>query len=467
VNPTDSLHYLTLAELAGLIRTRAVSPVEIVTAQLNRIQELDGTFHAYALVTTESALAQARTAEAEILAGRYRGPLHGVPFAVKDLFCVKGTRTQGGLKRLFGHIPELDAAAVSRLKDAGAILLGKTHTTEGAMDGYHRDFPIPLNPWGADRWPGVSSSGSGVAVAAGMCYASLGTDTGGSIRIPSAANGIVGLKPTRGLVSTEGVLPLAPSFDHVGPMARSVGDAAALLRAFAARDEPAPGIEGVRIGFDEKLCRDGVQPYVTEAVWQAVQVLQKQGARVVPASLPALEEVSRIWYTIAAREAVLLHEDIYPSQASEFGAPEYGEGFRAFLERGRAVSAAEYDAAQRDLSEWIARTTECFREFDVLACPTLPDEAFRYNPEDAYRGPDLANGSSDGIPAAFLAAMDRLMLPVNLNGYPSLSLPCGVSPAGMPLGLQLVGRPHSEPLLLLCGTALEHETVWHLRHPPV
>lgn len=461
MNTRDSLHYLTLAEVAGLIRTRAVSPVVIVTAQLDRIHGLDSTLHAYALVTAESALAQARIAEAEIHAGHYRGPLHGVPIAVKDLFCVKGVRTQGGLKLLSGHVPELDAAAVGRLRDAGAILIGKTQTTEGATDGYHRDFQIPRNPWGENRWPGVSSSGSAVAVAAGMCFASLGTDTGGSVRIPSASNGIVGLKPTHGLVSTEGVLPLAPSFDHVGPMARSVGDAAILLRALAALDEQTLGIEGVRIGFDERLCSEGVQPYMIEALWQAVRVLENRGARVVPVSLPALDEVSRIWYTIAAREAALAHGDTYPSRAAE-----YGEGFRAFLERGRAVSAAEYDVAQRHRLDWIARTAECFREFDVLACPGLPEEAFRYNPEDAYRGPDLSGVGSDGIPAAFLATMDRLMLPFNLNGYPALSLPCGMSPAGMPLSLQLVGRAHAEPLLIRCGTVFEDETAWHLLHPP-
>ena len=460
---TGVLHYLTLAELSGLIRKRAISPVEVVESQLARIRELDATLNAYALVTEDSALAQARAAEAEIIAGDYRGPLHGIPIAVKDRFFTKGVRTQGGLKLLSGHVPDLDAAAVGRLKHAGAILVGKLHTAEGAMDGYHRDFQIPRNPWGKDRWPGVSSSGSGVAVAAGMCYAALGTDTGGSVRIPSAANGIVGLKPTHGVVSIQGVLPLAASFDHVGPMTRSVGDAAILLHTLAGQlDESTLGMEGVRIGFDEKLCRDGVQPCETEAVLQAVHVLQNRGARVVPASLPALDEVSGIWYTIAGAEAALAHRETFPSRHSE-----YGEGFRAFLEQGRSISAAAYSEAQKHRAEWSARTAECFRDFDVLACPSLPGEAFRYNPEDAFSGPDLAAGQSDGIPSAYLAAMNRLMLPFNLNGYPALSLPCGISPGGMPLSLQFVGRTLSEPLLIQCGTAFENETAWHLRHPPV
>jgi amidase len=462
VNTPDPLHYLALSEIAEMIRARTVSPVEIVTSQLARIREFDATLHAYALVTAGSALAQARTAEAEIHAGNYAGPLHGVPIAVKDLFLTKGVRTQGGMKLLPGHVPNHDAAAIVRLKEAGAILIGKLHTTEGAMDGYHHDFPIPRNPWGADRWPGVSSSGSGVAVAAGMCYASLGTDTGGSIRIPSAANGIVGLKPTYGAVSTEGVLPLAPSFDHVGPMARSVADAAILLQVLAGPCELPPGIEGIRIGLDEKLCRDGEDPYVTDAVIQAVRVFENRGGRVVSASLPALDEACDIWYTIAAAEAVQAHRETFPSRRSE-----YGEGFRAFLERGYAVSAPAYEEARSRCTAWAARIAECFREFDVLACPTLPGEAFRYDPEAAYRGPDASAGYCCGIPAAYLTAMDRLMLPFNLTGYPALSLPCGVSPAGMPLSLQLVGRARSEPLLIMCGAAFERETEWHLRRPPV
>ena len=462
----DILHYLTLAELSSLIRKRAISPVEIVKSQLARIRELDSTLKAYALVTEDSALAQARAAEAEILAGNYRGPLHGVPIAVKDLFFTKGVRTQGGLKGLSSHVPDLDSAAVERLKHAGAILLGKLHTAEGGMDGYHRDFQIPRNPWGENRWPGVSSSGPGVAVAAGMCYASLGTDTGGSVRIPSAANGIVGMKPTYGMIGTQGILPLAKSFDHVGTMARSVGDVAILLQALAGLDDLTLKMEGVRIGFDEKLCRGGIQPCETEAVCRAVRVLQNRGARVVPASLPALDEVSGIWYTIAAAEASLAHRETFPSLHSEYGA-EYGKGFRAFLERGRSVSTAAYNEAQKRRAAWTARTAECFREFDLLACPGLPGEAFQYNSEDAYRGPNLAEGHSDGIPSSYLEAMNRLMLPFNLNGYPALCLPCGTSPGGMPLSLQLVGRALSEPLLVLCGTAFERETAWHLRHPPV
>jgi amidase len=462
VTARDALPDRTLAEVAGLIRNRSVSPVELVASQLARICALDDALNAFALVTEDVALAQARAAEAEILAGGYRGPLHGVPVAVKDVFATGGVPTQGGLRFRSGHVPDHDAVAVGQLRHAGAILVGKLQTAEGAMDGYHRDIAIPRNPWGADRWPGVSSSGPGVAVAAGMCFAALATDTGGSIRIPSAANGIVGLKPTHGVVSVEGVLPLAASFDHVGPMARSVGDAAILLQALAGLEAPPRGITGVRIGVDERLCHDGVQPCVTRAVGEAMRVLEKRGASIVPASLPAPDAVSRIWYTIVAAEAARAHRETFPSRGSD-----YGEGFRALLERGRLVSATAYEEAQRQRAEWTARAAQCFGAFDVLATPALPGEAFVYDPEDAYCGAQPAAGHIDGIPRAYLVAMNRLMLPFNLNGYPTLALPCGASPAGLPLGLQLVGRPLSEPLLIACGLAFEQDTAWHLRRPPI
>jgi amidase len=456
------VHFLTVAELAGLIRKRAISPVEVVQSQLGRIQELEPALQACALVLADSALVQARTAEAEIRSSNYLGPLHGVPIGVKDLFFTKGVRTQGGLRFLSNHVPQFDAAAVGRLKDAGAILIAKLHTTEGAMDGYHRDFPVPRNPWGQDRWPGVSSSGSGVAVAAGMCYGSIGTDTGGSVRIPAAANGIVGLKPTRGAVSTEGILPLAPSLDHVGTMTRSVTDAAILLDALTGMATPTPGIEGLRIGFAEKLCGDGVDRVVSDAISEALRVFEKRNACSVPVSLPGLDEVSEVWYTIATAEAAVAHRETFPSRRAE-----YGEGFRAFLDRGCAVSAKALHDAETRRAKWSMQMAECFREFDVLVCPSLPRDTFQYDPRDAYRGPDPAAGESDGVPLAFLAEMNRLLLPFNLCGYPALSLPCGLSPVGMPLSMQLIGRPHAESLLIECGVAFEQETPWHLERPPI
>jgi len=234
------LHFLELTDLAELIRTRKLSPVEATHQQLDRIATLDGRLASYAHVTAERAMDEARAAEADIIAGRYRGPLHGIPLAVKDLFWTEGMPTSAGTTIYKSFRPAEDATAVRRLREAGAVLLGKLQMTEGAYSDHHPAITSPRNPWNADYWPGISSSGPGVAVAAGLCFGALASDTGGSIRWPSAANGLTGLKPTWGRVSRHGVFDLAPSLDHVGPMARSVADAAAILTAVAGADPADP-----------------------------------------------------------------------------------------------------------------------------------------------------------------------------------------------------------------------------------
>jgi amidase len=263
---TDDLHYLELTELAVRIKARDVSPVVVARAQLDRTAALDGTLASYALVNADSAMAQARAAEAEIATGRYRGPLHGVPIAVKDLFWTKGVPSAGGMAIHKGFRPAEDATVVRRLRDAGAVLLGKLQMTEGAYSDYHPSITPPKNPWGAEYWPGISSSGPGVATAGGICFGALGSDAGGSIRWPSAANGVTGLKPTWGRVSRHGAFELAATLDHVGPTARSTADAAAILAAIAGGDLNDPtarldtvpdylaaaqqGVQGLRIGVD-------------------------------------------------------------------------------------------------------------------------------------------------------------------------------------------------------------------------
>src|SRR5437763_1894034 len=280
--PNTPLHFHTITELAALIKSRQLSPVEVTQALLERIAQLDQRCKSYATVMADHALETARVAEQDIRAGTYRGPLHGVPVAVKELCYTQGVRTMGGTKVLADHVPSFDATVVARLRAAGAILLGKLNLTEGAMGGYHPDFDIPENPWHAERYAGASSSGSGVATAAGLCFGALGSDTGGSIRFPAAACGIVGLKTTWGRVSRYGVLALAESLDHVGPMTRSTLDAAIMLQAIAGHDphdptsllEPVPdmvtdiaaGIQGVRIGFDEQYATQDVDPELAEAI---------------------------------------------------------------------------------------------------------------------------------------------------------------------------------------------------------
>ena len=327
------LHYLGLNEIALLIESRDISPVELTQLVLDRIETVDGRLKSYATVMTDRAMAAAHVAEEEIQGGHYRGRLHGVPIAVKDLCYTRGVRTMGALAVLRDFVPDFDATVVARLQEAGAIILGKLNLTEGAMVGYHPDFDIPVNPWDADLWTGVSSSGSGVATAAGLCFGSLGSDTGGSIRVPSAQCGIVGLKPTWGRVSRYGVLELAGSLDHIGPMTRSVTDAAIMFEAIAGVDpndattraEPVEpvlgtlngGVTGVRLGIDRRYASEGVDPAVSEGVNAAVDTLVRLGAEVVEVEMPEAPFVD--WGTICSYEAAKAHAANTPAGLTSTG----------------------------------------------------------------------------------------------------------------------------------------------------
>jgi amidase len=331
----EAIHYLTLVDVARRIKSHDVSPVDLTERMLDRIATVDRGLKSYATVTRDEALAAARAAEQDIRAGRYRGPLHGVPVAVKDLCYTKGIRTMGGTAARKNFVPDVDATVVTKLRDAGAVLLGKLNLSEGATAGYNPALDVPLNPWNPARWPGMSSSGSGVATAAGLCYAAIGTDTGGSIRFPASANGVVGLKPTYGLVSRSGVMAMAESLDHVGPMARSVADVAIMLDAIAGRDPgdptsldvPAPnafkelqrGLQGVRIGIDRDYALKGIDSGQAAALETALQVLQGLGARLVDVRMPDLGGVFDTWWAICASEIVAAHAATYPSRASEYG----------------------------------------------------------------------------------------------------------------------------------------------------
>jgi len=324
------LCYRTLTEVAGLLQRREISPVELTRAVLARIERLEPQLHSYITVVPERALDRARAAERELATGVDRGPLHGVPIAVKDLFFTKGVPTTCASRVLAGWVPEFDATAVGRLEAAGAVLLGKLNMTEFAMSGYAPSLPIPRNPWDPGRHTGGSSSGPGVATAAGLCFASLGSDTGGSIRNPSAWCGVVGLKPTYGRVSHHGVFPLGMTLDHVGPITRSVTDAAAVLEVMAGADAndptsldvPVPecsaalnrGVRGVRIGVDEHFMGEYVHPDVVAALMAALEALQRQGAELVRVAIPAVDEVLETWPVICGAEAVAAHEATYPAR---------------------------------------------------------------------------------------------------------------------------------------------------------
>ena len=448
------LHFLTIADVAKLLATKQLSPVELTRTMLERLDRLDGRLRTYATRMDEQALDDARAAEREIAAGRHRGPLHGVPIAIKDLCFTAGVRTMGGCKVLADFVPDFDATVVARLRAAGAVLLGKLNLTEGAMAGYHPDFAIPRNPWNAARWPGSSSSGSGVATAAGLCFAALGSDTGGSIRFPAACCGTVGLKPTWGRVSRHGVLALAESMDHVGPLARSAADAGIVLQAIAGADphdattrtEPVPdmlaglarGIRGVRIGHDPRPLGD-VDPEVAAAVVAGVKVLGGLGAELVEVELPDLDQQILVWATLCTAEAALAHARTYPSRRDD-----YGPWFRTWLDIGAGVLGVDYARANLARLECVARLRAALAEVDLLVCPSMPippfpvSDAMQYGPIGNWGAPNL----------------QRYTVPSDYDGSPTLSLPCGFTRDGLPLSLQLVGKQLAEPLLIQAGTRL-------------
>ncbi|UCE85919.1 MAG: amidase [Deltaproteobacteria bacterium] len=463
----DALHWTSLMELAERIRTRSLSPVEATTATLERIDALDAALHSYITVLRERALEQAKQAEREISDGRYRGPLHGVPVAVKDLCFTRGVRTTCASKILADFVPDYDAAVVERLSRAGAVVLGKLNMTEFALSGYHPDRPAPVNPWAADRWPGVSSSGSGVATAAGLCFGSIGTDTGGSIRFPSAACGVVGLKPTYGRVSRYGVFPLAESLDHVGPIARRSADAAAMLAAIAGHDARDPtslretvpdylasidaGVRGVRIGVDERYCREEVDPELAEAVLGAARALAGQGAELREVEFPDVGEIARWWFAICSAEAAWAHEGTYPSRADD-----YGPDFRRLLEQGARVRGADYARAHAAREAFRGRLRALFEDVDLIACPSMPAPP-----------PRLAELGLETASQVSARPLLRFTAPFDFSGSPTLSLPCGLSREGLPLSVQLVGRHLSEDLLCRAGHAYEQASDAHARTPPV
>ncbi len=461
------LHFKTITEISEAIASKQMSPVEITTAMLERINALDGRLKSYATVMADSAMAAAQEAEREIESGTYRGPLHGVPIAVKDLCFTKGVRTMGAAKVLADHVPSFDATVIAKLKAAGAVLLGKLNLTEGAMGGYNPEFDIPKNPWNPDRWTGSSSSGSGVATASGLCLGSLGSDTGGSIRFPSAACGIVGIKPTWGRVSRYGVLALAESMDHVGPMTRCVADAGIMLEVIAGVDandptslpNPVPNmlehigrdLQEIRIGFDENYATNDIDTELAEAVRAGVGVLADQGAEIVAVQLPDVDEYVSAWPTLCSTEAVLAHAATYPSRRDD-----YAPWFRGWLDMGAKVTGTGYAKANNLRAACTGHLRRVFEGIDVLVCPSMSAPPHRVTPEMLY-------GRYDARDPKF----QRFTVPFDYNGAPTLSVPCGVNSEGLPLSIQFVGKHLSEPLLCQVGHAYESATPWHNLHPDI
>ena len=470
----NELPFLSATALAELLRRREVSPVEATVAYLARIEQVDPALNSYITVTAEQAMAEARQAEAEIGAGNYRGPLHGVPVAVKDQFCTDGVLTTGGSSILSDYVPDYDATVMSKLKDAGAVLLGKLNMSEFAMgDAFHHPYGRPRNPWDLSRNPGTSSSGSGAATAAFLCATSLGEDTAGSIRGPAAFCGLVGIRPTWGLVSRYGMLASTWSMDAAGPISRTVRDCAATLGAIAGYDPndrytsnaPVPdyldsldsGIRGLRVGvLSDRVSADGVEPDVRDAVTRAVGQLGELGAEVEEISIPLVAQSAAISTTLIYVDATAVHRrglEDYPEK--------YDHNNRVRLLTGALIPAQAHHKANRLRQMLREQILDALSRVDVLALPASSVQATPIPTE-----PGLSrNGKEEFL--AMLGGRRSYTSPFNVAGVPALSINCGFTSDGLPVGLQLVGRPYDEPTVFRAAYAYEQATDWHTRRPPV
>ncbi|MEU8517754.1 amidase [Kitasatospora sp. NPDC048722] len=448
-------HELSLTAAADAIRSRRLSPVELVDSVLDRIEQVEPELGAYVTVTAEQARGAARAAERETARGRHRGPLHGIPMGLKDLIDVAGLATTASSRVRTDHRAPADSTVAARLTAAGAVLVGKTHTHEFA---FGLTTPQTRNARDRDRVAGGSSGGSAVAVASGAATFALGTDTGGSIRVPAALNGVVGLKPTYGLVPRHGVTSLSWSLDHVGPITRTVEDAALVLTALVGHDprdpaslsppavdyRPGPGTDltGLRIGVPRTYCFDHVDAQVEAAVRHAVEHLEVLGARLVEVDIPMTRYIRAIQWGLMVPEATAYHERTLRA------APElYGADVRILLEAGELMSAGDYLRAQRARTLMREEWTRLLETVDVIAAPTVPTTAVRAG-QETVTWPD---GTVESVSDAYV----RLSAPANITGVPALSVPVGHDRAGLPIGLQLLGRPLGERTLLRVGHAYE------------
>ena len=463
----SDLYFLTIHQAGELIRTGQLSPVELTRACLGRIDQTDDRLHSFILLLADDALRQARIAESEVLRGDYMGPMHGIPFALKDLYDTAGVRTTSGSRVDIDRVPTEDATTTARLKSAGGILLGKLAMHEFALGGpdWTTPFEPARNPWNLDHITGGSSSGSGSAVASGQCMGALGSCTGGSIRGPASLCGIVGLKPTYGRVSRFGVVTLSWSQDHAGPMTWTVEDTAYMLQAIAGHDPKDPtssrapvpdyslslkeDIRGVKIGLPRHYFFDSdpsVDPEVVATVETAVSVLEDLGAHVEEVSLPILEHVRAANSVIMVSEAYAYHEPNLKARPQDFG-----EIVRGRFRVGALMSAADYLQAQRVRSLARREFAEVMSEVDLLVTPTMTQ------PAAAFEGYDPSSTVSG---RSFTA-------PFNVTGLPAISVPCGFTDSGLPIGMQIAGKPFDEPGVLQAAYTYQQHARWYEQRPPV
>jgi aspartyl-tRNA(Asn)/glutamyl-tRNA(Gln) amidotransferase subunit A len=456
---------LSLVDLSKKIKARELSPVDVANASLARIAATEDRLNAYVLVLEEDARAAAKKAEDEISRGEWKGPLHGVPVAVKDLFDLAGTATTSSSRQRTNWMASQDSAVVEILRNAGAVILGKTHTHEFAAGIM---TPTTRNPWDTQRTPGGSSGGSGATVASCGAFMAIGTDTGGSIRIPASVCGIVGLKPTWGRVSRYGSTPLSWGLDHTGPLVRTVEDAAASLQILAGYDARDPGtlyeevpdfseslgkgVKGLRVGVPTNYFFDHINPEVEAAVRAALQKLESLGAELVEVTIPMAEMMGAMHFGILLPEASAYHRHMLRDTPHL-----YGEDVRAFLEAGELMLASDYVRSQQMRSLLQQEFKKVYEKIDVMVAPSVPTTAVMADTETLTW--------ADGTEEPMVAAYTRYSTPVNLTGLPALNVTCGFSSENLPIGMQVIGRPLAESTVLQVGAAYQAATDWHTRHP--
>lgn len=458
---------LSLLGLAEKLKARDLSPVEATQACLERIDATEARLNAYVEVLPETAYAVAKQAEAEIAAGHWKGPLHGVPIAIKDLYDLAGIATTSSSRQRTDWVPEVDSTVVARLKAAGAVIVGKTHTHEFA---YGITTPTTRNPWDRQRIPGGSSGGSGATVASGGAFMAMGTDTGGSIRIPASVCGTVGLKPTYGRVSRTGITPLSWGLDHAGPLTRTVADAAACLQVLAGYDPHDPGslgasvpdfsaeldkgVQGLRIGVPTNYFFEHVDAEVEAAVRTAHEKLASLGANLVEVALPMAEQIIAVEFAILMPEASAYHRHML-RQTPHL----YNDDVRLALEAGAMISATDYIHAQRVRNLIQQEFRKLYDRMDIMLAPSVTSPAVVAGTESIIW--------DDGTREPLLSAYSRFAAPANVTGLPALSVPCGFSSQGLPIGFQAIGRPLDESTVLRLGAAYQAVTDWHEKHPGI
>jgi aspartyl-tRNA(Asn)/glutamyl-tRNA(Gln) amidotransferase subunit A len=462
----DELMYLSIEQAARLLRRKEISPVELVDLSLDRIERLNPSLNAFLTVAARRARRQALLAEREIRRSGPRSLLHGIPISLKDNIWTRGIRTTAGSKILENFVPDRDSDVADRLARAGAILLGKTNMHEFAygITSENPHFGPARNPWARDRITGGSSGGSAAAVAVGIGFASVGTDTGGSIRIPSALCGVVGLKPTFGLVSVAGVVPLAESLDHAGPIARTVADVSIMLEALAGRYPNGVGRPRrrelarnrpprFRLGWPEQYFFESVDDEVESAIERAVRVFRSLGGRIEKVSLPGLAASVEAGTNISLVEATLYHQSLgyFPARAAE-----YGRDVRARLGLGAKVRAVDYLRARTTKREIEASFDSAFAHLDAVLAPASPIPAPRLGESEVKIA-----GKMKAVRSALVGAGR----PANVTGHPAISIPCGLTRSGLPVGLQLIGPRWGEARLLAIARAYEEATDWHKKRP--